>query len=144
MRYLVDTNLISALAPSKGENNLALINWLKRSNQSLYLSVITTAEVSAGIAKAQRQGAHKKAELLATWWGGIEHLYGHKILPFDQHCAQAAGKLMDQARAHRPGFEDLAIAATAQSHGMTVLTRNLRHFLPLDVSAINPFDDLPD
>jgi hypothetical protein len=33
---------------------------------------------------------------------------------------------------------DLAIAATAQKHGFTILTRNLRHFGPLGVAALDP------
>jgi hypothetical protein len=37
----------------------------------------------------------------------------------------------------------LAIAATAQLRGWTVLTRNLRHFSPLEVPALDPFAALP-
>ena len=42
-----------------------------------------------------------------------------------------------------PGFPDIAIAATAKSRGLTLLTANLRHFLPFDVPAIDPFENLP-
>ena len=47
------------------------------------------------------------------------------------------------ARAHQPGFEDMAIAATAQMHELTVLTRNVRHFEALGVHALEPFQDVP-
>jgi toxin FitB len=40
-------------------------------------------------------------------------------------------------------FADLAIAATAAAHSLIILTRNLRHFAPLDVPAHNPFEALP-
>jgi toxin FitB len=35
---------------------------------------------------------------------------------------------------------DLLIAATAITHGLTVVTRNVKHFEPTGVSVINPFD----
>lgn len=141
--FLVDTNVISALAPSKRAEAKDLALWLDEASQHLFLSVVTAAEVAAGIAKAERDGAEAKARSLADWWQAVEHLYGEKVLPFDLHCAHLAGGLLDQARAHRPGFEDIAIAATAKAHGLTVLTRNLRHFVPLGVSALDPFQGLP-
>ena len=67
-------------------------------------------------------------------------------MPFDVPAARLAGLLMDRARAtgQAPGFADLAIAATAGVRNLTVLTRNVRHFVPLDIPAINPFELLPD
>lgn len=141
--YLVDTNVISALAPTKRESVAELIDWLDRASDHLFLSVITAAEVRSGIEKASREGASTKVELLTEWWHTTEYLYDSRILPFDRICAQEAGKMIDLARAHQPGFEDIAIAATAKAHGLTVLTRNLRHFAPLGVAAQNPFLSLP-
>lgn len=141
--YLVDTNIISALAPSKRGHDEDLVEWLDRAGASLFLSVVTAAEVESRIAKAEREGATTKAGRLREWWESVEHLYGQKLLPFDITCARAAGRILDEARAHQPGFEDIAIAATAKVHGLTVLTRNLRHFDPLDVRTIDPFESLP-
>jgi predicted nucleic acid-binding protein len=141
--YLVDTNVISALAPSKRESVADLVDWLDRVSDRLYLSVITAAEVRAGIAKAKREGATTKAARLTEWWDSIEFLYGPRILPFDLSCALKAGQMIDAARAHQPGFEDIAIAATANAHGLIVLTRNLRHFEPLGAPALDPFKELP-
>jgi toxin FitB len=141
--FLVDTNVISALAPSKRADAKDLALWLDEASPHLFLSVVTAAEVAAGIAKAEREGAGAKARSLAGWWQAVEHLYGEKVLPFDLRCAHLAGGMLDRARAHRPGFEDIAIAATAKAHGLTVLTRNLRHFEPLGVSALDPFQGLP-
>lgn len=141
--FLVDTNVISALAPSKRGEPGALVEWLDRASPGLFLSVITACEVRAGIAKAEREGATTKSVLLTQWWQAIEHLYGAKLLPFDLNCAQIAGQMLDDARAFRPGFEDIAIAATARAHGLTVLTRNLKHFEPLGVRVIDPFVQLP-
>ena len=141
--YLVDTNVISALAPSKRGGDVALIGWLDRASDALFLSTVTAAEVRAGIAKAEREQSTTKAERLQAWWQSIEYLYGEKILPFDLRCAHAAGEILDAARAHQPGFADIAIAATAKAHGLTILTRNLRHFTPLGVPVHDPFQSLP-
>ena len=66
-------------------------------------------------------------------------------MPFDTPAARRAGLLMGRARAtgHAPGFADLAIAATAGVHDLSVITRNLRHFAPLDIPAHDPFRSLP-
>jgi toxin FitB len=142
--FLVDTNVISALAPSKREEIGPLVEWLDRASPRLFLSVISAAEVKSGIAKAERVGATTKARSLTQWWESIEYLYAEKLLPFDLRCAYIAGEILDAARAHQPGFEDIAIAATARVHELTVLTRNLRHFEPLGVRAIDPFAALPE
>ncbi len=142
--FLVDTNVISALAPSKRQSTGQLVEWLDKASSQLFLSVISAAEVKSGIAKAEREGATTKAQRLKDWWESIEYLYAQKLLPFDLRCAHAAGRILDDARAHQPGFEDIAIAATARVHGLTVLTRNMRHFGPLGVQALDPFETLPE
>lgn len=141
--FLVDTNVISALAPSKRDAVPELIAWLDEASPHLFLSVISAAEVGRGIAKAEREGATTKARQLAEWWQSLEHLYAEKLLPFDLGCAHAAGLIFDRARGHEPGFEDIAIAATAEVHSLTVLTRNVRHFKPLGVRVADPFEELP-
>ena len=142
--FLVDTNVISALAPAKRPGSNELAEWLDRASSRLFLSVISAAEVRSGITKAAREGATTKAQRLKEWWDSIEYLYAQKLLPFDLSCAHAAGLILDDARAHQPGFEDIAIAATAKVHGLTVLTRNMRHFEPLGVRALDPFVMLPE
>ena len=55
------------------------------------------------------------------------------------------GALSDLARSrdHAPGFADIAIAATARHHNLTILSRNARHFVPMGVAVADPFDRLP-
>src|SRR6185312_10380513 len=108
LMFLVDTNVISALAPSKRENFDQLVEWLDKNSSQLFLSVISAAEVRSGIAKAEREGATTKARRLTEWWESIEHLYAEKLLVFDLRCARVAGQILDDARAHQPGFEDIA------------------------------------
>lgn len=114
-------------------------------SDALFLSTITVAEVCDGIAKLKRSGAAAKAGFIAEWLELVLHLYSDKILPFDIAAARSAGVLMDRARAigRSPGFADLAIGATAVSRRLTVLTRNIRHFAPLDIPAVDPFETLP-
>ncbi len=122
-----------------------LIGWMERSSERLYLSVITVAEEEDGIAKARREGATRKADRLGEWLETLLHLYGARILPLNVAAARRLGVLSDQARAagQALGLADLAIAATAQVRGYTVLTRNLRHFRGLAAPAHNPFESLP-
>jgi len=72
--FLVDTNIVSAVAPTKRQRNHALEDWFVHASDLLYLSVVTAAEIRAGILKAQRQGATAKATSLDRWWGAVEHL----------------------------------------------------------------------
>ena len=123
----------------------SLMDWMDRNSARLFLSVITIAEVEDGIAKSRRFGAHRKADRLSEWLETVLHLYGARVLPIDLETARRIGVLSDLARGQgqAPGLADIAIAATAQTHGYTVLTRNLRHFGPLGVSAIDPYNRLP-
>jgi predicted nucleic acid-binding protein len=143
--YLVDTNVLSAGAPTKAVPAADLIIWMDRNSANLHLSVVTIAEIEDGIAKSRREGASRKAERLSEWLETLLHLYGAQVLPIDLVIARHIGRLADSARGqgHAPGLADLAIAATAQHHGWMVLTRNVRHFRPLGVPAHDPFEALP-
>ncbi len=141
--YLVDTNIISVTAPTKPHPASELVDWMEQNTDRLYVSAVTVMEIEDGIAKAERTGARQKEALLKAWLEAILHLYSDRILAFDLKVAPAAGRLSDLARGRglSPGFADLVIAATAQSHGLVVLTRNLRHFVSLDVRAVDPISD---
>ena len=142
--YLVDTNVISAAAPSRPVLS-ALIEWMDTQSASLFLSAVTVAEIEDGIAKSRREGATRKSADLTAWLETVLHLYGERVLAFDTPTARIAGAMADWARGqgHAPGFADIIIAATAQHHGLTILSRNLRHLEPLGVTAIDPFAKLP-
>jgi predicted nucleic acid-binding protein len=145
LNYLLDTNVISAVAPTKKERPIALVDWLDQASDGLFLSVVTAAEIRDGVAKAAREGAVRKAANLSAWQDAVEHLYGDRILAFDLRAASIAGGMMDLARAAggAPGFADVAIAATAQANGLTVLSGDIKHFKPICDSILNPFDALP-
>jgi predicted nucleic acid-binding protein len=143
--FLVDTNILSGCAPTKADRTHPLIGWMDQNSDRLFLSVVTVAEIEDGIAKAGREGANRKAGLLRNWLDTVLHLYAARILPLDLPVARTLGTLSDRARASGafPGWADLAIAATAVTHGCIVLTRNLRHFAPTGAPAQNPFEAPP-
>ena len=143
--YLVDTNVISAAAPSRPVSP-ALIEWMDAHSASLFLSVVTVAEIEDGIAKARREGATRKSVDPSAWLETVLHLYGDRVLAFDTATARIAGAISDRAQGlgQTPGLADIIIAATAQHHGLTILSCTLRHFEPLGVAVIDPFTRLPD
>lgn len=142
--YLLDTNIVSANAPSKRQvGSEVFAAWVRAHSDDLHISAITIAEIEAGIARAVRIGATTKAGQLRHWLDAVEHFYGGRILAFGVEEAREAGAMLDRARAHDPGFEDIAIAATAAVRGFTVLTANERHFAPLGVLFVNPLKQLP-
>ncbi len=144
-RYLVDTDVLSAGAPSKPRTVPALLEWMDRNSKRLYVSVITIAEIEDGIAKSKREGATRKSTLLLEWLDTLVHLYSARILSFDLPAARIAGALSDKARGRglTPGFADVAIGAIARYHELTVLTRNMDDYAALGVLAHNPMTELP-
>ena len=142
--YLLDTNIVSADAAAKRAVGVdAFAAWVQAHSVQLYISTVTVAEIEAGIARAARIGATTKARHLRHWLSAVEHFYTGRILPFGIEEAREAGAIIDRARAHDPGFEDIAIAATAAVRSFTVLTANERHFAPLGVRLANPLKALP-
>jgi predicted nucleic acid-binding protein len=143
--YLLDTNIISVGSPVWEAAPRELVSWMEENSPALHLSAVTIAEVEDGIAKLRREKASRKADGLSAWLDALLHLYSERILAFGVQEARMAGALSDKARAkgRSPGFADIIIAATASANSLIILTRNQRHFKPLGVRAINPFDGLP-
>ena len=131
--------------PERRESAIAVTDWLDSRSEDLFLSTITVAEVADGIARLRRTGGLERADRLDDGLDTVLHLYGDRVMPFDVSAARLAGLPMDRARAtgHSPGFANLAIAATAGVYCLTVLTRNVRHFVPLDIATHNSFVSLP-
>ena len=109
--------------------------------RSLLISVVTFMEIEQGASKLRGLGGARRADRLDGWLDELSSQYGQRVLAFDLPLARAAGTLGDAAFAagRHPGFADVAIATTASSRFMTVLTRNVRHFRPLGVPVLDPF-----
>jgi predicted nucleic acid-binding protein len=103
---------------------------------------ISVAEIEAGIAELRRTGSVRRADNLDQWFDRILDDYADRLLTFDLVAARIAGSLADAARAigRHPVFGDVAIAAIAKARELVVVTLNRRHFEPLGVAVVNPFD----
>lgn len=132
--FLLDTVVISELR--KRQADAGVVRWVSRQEgDQLYLSVVTLGEIERGIAR-RRKGDPKFADELEMWLEGLTRLYSERILPVTPGIARRWGRLSAQL-----GHEgaDILIAATALTHGLTVVTRNTSHFAPTGVRLLNPF-----
>lgn len=142
--YLLDTNIISLLDPSRGSRDADLIRWMDSNGSSLFLSVMTLTEMENGILRLRRKGGIQRAGVLSAMLDAIMARFEDRILPMDHKVALRISMLNDFAHPLTSELADLIIAATASVHDLTVLTRNLRHFAPLGVKVIDPLEGLPE
>lgn len=132
--FLLDTVVLSELRKQRPSANL--LDWLGRQTDAdFFLSVVTLGEIERCIEK-QRKANPEFAALLTNWLAATQDLYADRILPVTAPIARRWGVL--SAQLGHDGA-DLLIAATALAHGLTVATRNVRHFMPTGVRVLNPF-----
>lgn len=138
--FLLDTVVLSELRKPQRQRNRHVVHWLeKASSRDLFVSVVTIGEIERGI-EQQRQRDPPFAESLALWVDTVLRTYEGRILPVDIAVARRWGRLSQ--RVGNKGL-DLAVAATALEHGLTVVTRNVSDFEPTGVSVLNPFQERP-
>lgn len=132
--FLIDTDVLSALR--RRERHSEAVRWLEAQRTAdLYLSAVTIGEIERGIAQQQRRDPSFAREL-SIWLDRVLAWYGDRILDVDVPTARRLGRLSGDLGHDRA---DLIIAATALEHGLTVVTRNVRHFEPTGVPVFNPF-----
>lgn len=141
--YLLDTNIVSLLDPRRQSTAPALVQWIARNGSSLHLSALTFFELEAGILKLRRQGKDKRTDELSAFVSRVAASFGDRVLPVDARVAVLAAEVSETARPTTLDVADILIAATAYAHGLTVLTRNLRHFAPTGVPALDPLAAVP-
>jgi len=132
--FLLDTVIVSELR--KKTPNARVVKWISSQHEDrLHLSVITLGEIERGIEKRRKEDP-SFADALEAWLESLTRLYADRILPVSATIARRWGRLSVQL-----GHDgaDVLIAATALTHGLTVVTRNVSHFKPTGVSVINPF-----
>jgi predicted nucleic acid-binding protein len=136
MRYLLDTNVLSALRVRGREPQVqAWAAPIPVADQ--FVTALTIAEIERGVVAKERTDPAQGA-ILRQWLE--EHVlpaFAGRVLPFDLPAARilATYPVPDQAP-----LDDALIAAIAQSTGMTIATRNTKHFEPLGVSIVNPWN----
>jgi toxin FitB len=131
--YLLDTNVISELRRARPHG--AVVAWLQGvDDKNLYLSAVTIGELQRGI-EATRERDEKRAAELEAWLE--QRAASYNVLPMDGRCFRVWAKLM-HGRSSALN-EDAMIAATAEVHGLVVVTRNVKDFEMLGVRTFNPF-----
>jgi predicted nucleic acid-binding protein len=132
--YLLDTNVVSELRRPRPHG--AVLAWLANvSDADLYLSAVTIGELQAGVETTREQDAGKATEIEA-WLERVAATYN--VLAMDARAFRSWARLMHR-RSDRL-IEDAMIAATADVHNLTVVTRNVRDFEVFGVRTLNPFE----
>lgn len=138
--YLLDTVVLSELRKKFQRRNPHVVSWLASvAPDDLFISTLSIAEVERGIER-QRKVNPSFADELAEWLDVVLRSYYERILPLTTGIARRWGRF--SAQIGHDGF-DLAIAATALEHGLTVATRNVSDFASTGAALINPFEPPP-
>jgi predicted nucleic acid-binding protein len=134
--FLIDTMVLSELR--RRQRDPGVVAWIAaQQQQDLWLSMVSIGEIERGIAR-QRVTDPAFARELAAWLERLLRLHRERLLAVDLPVARRWGQL-SAALGHDSA--DLLIAATGLVHGLTVVTRNLRHFVPTGVATLNPWHD---
>ncbi|MBM5784740.1 MAG: type II toxin-antitoxin system VapC family toxin [Cyanobacteria bacterium K_DeepCast_35m_m1_288] len=132
--FLIDTMVLSELR--RRERDPGVVTWISsQRHEDCFLSVVSIGEIERGIAR-RRATDPSFATQLAGWLDQLLRLYGDRLLPMEVGVARRWGQL--SASIGHDGA-DLLIAATALEHGLTVVTRNLKHFQATGVATLNPW-----
>ena len=130
MTWLWDTNVLSELA--RPSPNAGVLTWASSASVAT-VSVVTLEEIAYGL-------AWRPNPRIRTWFEQFTALHC-SILPITSEIALRCGQLRGElaARGATRSQADMLIAATAQVHALTVVTRNVRDFEGCMVPVLNPF-----
>jgi predicted nucleic acid-binding protein len=135
MSFLLDTNVVSELTRKRPSPKV--LDWFRSVPPTdLFLSVVTLGEIRKGI-ELKRAVNPAEAAPFEAWLQTLVLRYRSRILAFDEEAADRWGRIM----ASHPAVpvEDGQLAATAIRHGLTLVTRNVRHVAPTGVAHLDPF-----
>ncbi|GAA1847306.1 type II toxin-antitoxin system VapC family toxin [Brevibacterium marinum] len=136
MNFLLDTNTVSALRIRGRHPEVE-----KRSETvpltAQFISAPTLAEIERGVTSKERQGSCQRLVLRGWLEERLLPGFAGRIHVFDVWAARVLG--LFRVPEHVP-LDDVLIASIAVAKGMTVATRNTRHFEPLEgVRLVNPW-----
>lgn len=139
MSWLLDTCALSEYVKKAPAQKV--IAWLDEQDEaSLFISVITLGEIEKGILKLRKQDP-RRAQKLTAWLGKAEQRFAGRILPLDSVALHVWAQIA--ARSELAGqpmpVMDALLMATAQCHGLTVVTRNVQDFEPYP-QIFNPWE----
>lgn len=130
MTFLFDTNIISELARPQPNPGVLI---LEQRCSSIFLSAIAVEEIFYGLSS-------KPNPRIQSWFDSFLENYC-QILPITTEIAKRSGELRGQLRLSGKTHSqaDMIIAATAQIHQLTLVTRNVRDFEGCGIPVLNPF-----
>jgi hypothetical protein len=135
--FLLDTNVVSEWV--KPQPNAGLMHWTDSVDEdNVFLSVITLTELRYGI---DRMASGKRRRRLEAWLHSeLPIRFEGRILSVDASVADACGRIFRRAEVLGRPIEamDAFLAATAQIHELTLVTRNVSDF-PLLKTVLNPW-----
>jgi toxin FitB len=137
MSFLLDTNVLSE--PMKERPNSGVFEWLSQVNEDeVFVSIVTITELRYGV---ERLATGKRRERLDGWLRrDLISRFEGRILPVDVRIADACGRLMARSESVGRPIEarDAFIAATAEVHELTLVTRNTADFEATLKGIISP------
>jgi len=138
--FLLDTPIIAELRKAKtGQTDPGLLGWAAgTARQNLFISALSLLELETGVAQAERRDK-QAAEGLRTWLDShVPGAFDGRILAVD------AAVVKRRAQVAIADARDALMAATAQVHGLTLVTRNTSAFRAGKVKLFNPWGYRPD
>lgn len=136
--FVLDTNVVSELRKvQSGKANPNVARWAESVDAgTLFVSVITILELEIGVLRAERRDARQGAVLRAWFENKVLPEFSGRTLSIDTTVARRCARMhVPDPRSER----DALIAATADVHGMTVVTANAGDFSPTGVPVFNPW-----
>jgi predicted nucleic acid-binding protein len=134
--YLIDTNVISEVRKGTRCNPRVSLWYKLIRDDELFLSVLVIGEIRQGVEQLRTRNP-RQARALEQWLDELIEGFGERILPVDNRVTQNWGRLA--ARGSFPVIDAL-LAATAEAHGLTLVTRNVKDVQRNGTRCLNPFD----
>jgi predicted nucleic acid-binding protein len=138
MSFLLDTTVVSEWV--KLRPNSGVVRWLAEADEDrLFISVVTLAELRYGI---ERMPAGLRRKRLDAWLRNeLPRRFDRRVLSIDSVVADAWGAVVARSEAAgRPiSAMDAFLAATAQAHDITLVTRNTSDFEASLGAIVNPW-----
>lgn len=138
MSFLLDTNVVSEWAKPRPDPNV--VAWLAEADEDrVFMSVASFAEIRYGI---ERMPTGRRRERLATWLSeDLPLRFEGRVLGVDLRVADIWGSVLarEQQAGVTIGPMDVLFAATAEAHGLTLVTRNVRNLERLHIPLFDPW-----